>query len=102
MNSIIKKNQSQIAAICEKYRVVKIELFGSAIRDDFDPNQSDLDFLVEFQPMPPVEYANSFFGLRWALQDLFQKSIDLVEANSITNPYFREAIELNRVVLYET
>ena len=102
MNSKIENHQSEIAAICEKYRVVKIELFGSATRDDFDPNQSDLDFLVELQPRPPVEYANSFFCLRWALQDLFQKSIDLVEANSITNPYFRQSIELNRVVLYET
>lgn len=100
MNSLIESKQTEIAELCQKYKVLKIELFGSATGDDFDPDKSDLDFLVQFQPMPPVEYANSFFGLQSALQDLFNRSIDLVELNTIHNPYFLQSIESNRVVLY--
>jgi predicted nucleotidyltransferase len=100
MNEIIKSQQTKIVEICQQYKVKKIELFGSAAGDNFDPKQSDLDFLVQFQQMPPVEYANNFFGLRTALQNLFNRSIDLVELNSIRNPYFLQAIESKRVVLY--
>lgn len=100
MNSLIESKHTQIAELCQKYRVLRIELFGSATGEDFDPDQSDLDFLVQFQQMPPVEYANSFFGLRAALQSLFNRSIDLVELNTIRNPYFLKSIRDNRVVLY--
>jgi predicted nucleotidyltransferase len=63
--------------------------FGSAARDDFDPESSDLDFLVEFEPMSPREYADSFFGLLEDLERLFGQRIDLLEPEPIENPYIR-------------
>jgi uncharacterized protein len=100
MNNIIASKQEKIIKLCQKYRVFKIELFGSATGDNFNPETSDLDFLVQFKPMSPVEYADSFFELRESLEKLFNRSIDLVELATISNPYFLQKIESSRVVLY--
>ncbi|CBN55573.1 MULTISPECIES: nucleotidyltransferase family protein [Kamptonema] len=97
---ILESKQVQLTEFCQHYRVLKMELFGSATGDNFDEEKSDLDFLVQFTPMSPVEYANCFFGLREALNKLFNRSIDLVEINSIRNPYFLQSIEKSRVILY--
>ena len=68
----------------------RLELFGSATNGRFDATSSDLDFLVEFQPLGPVDRADAYFGLLAALQDLFQRDVDLVETEAINNPYFRK------------
>jgi predicted nucleotidyltransferase len=62
---------------------------------------SDRDFLVSFEPMPPVEHADRFFGLLKDLKRLFGRRIDLLEAEPIENPYLRESIVRSRKVLYE-
>lgn len=64
------------------------------------PDRSDLDFLVEFQAMPPTEHARCYFGLLEDLEALFQRPVDLVEVPSLRNPYFLEAIEPTRELLY--
>jgi predicted nucleotidyltransferase len=80
--------------------VRRLELFGSATRDDFDDTTSDLDFLVEFEEMPPAEYADAYFGLLAALESLLRRRIDLVVLSAIRNPYFLESINRSRTVLY--
>jgi predicted nucleotidyltransferase len=77
-----------------------LELFGSAANGRFDATASDLDFLVEFEPLSPADRADAYFGLLAALQDLFQRDIDLVEAEAINNPYFRQTVQAGRTVLY--
>ncbi|MEO6194110.1 MAG: nucleotidyltransferase domain-containing protein [Thermoanaerobaculia bacterium] len=101
MHSIIQEHIEALRALALKHRVERLDLFGSAAREDFDPETSDLDFLVSFEPMPPVEHADSFFGLLEDLQRLFGRRIDLLEAEPIENPYRRESIERSRKVLYE-
>ena len=81
-------------------QVQRLELFGSALRDDFAPERSDLDFLVEYRDMPLEDRSETFFGLWEALQAMFGRDIDLVESSTIKNPYFREAVESTRVPLY--
>lgn len=61
---------------------------------------SDLDFLVEFEPLPEGGYVDAYFGLLEALQILFRKSVDLVVASAIRNPYFRQSVEAGRMSLY--
>ncbi|HEY9702253.1 MAG TPA: nucleotidyltransferase domain-containing protein [Allocoleopsis sp.] len=100
MNTIIKNHHTQIIQFCQQYGVKKIELFGSGNTDQFDLETSDLDFLIEFKSMSPVEYSRNFFNLKYALQDLFNRSIDLVEIHTINNPYFLKSINSNRVILY--
>jgi predicted nucleotidyltransferase len=97
----IAKNLKAIKEFCVQYRVRRLELFGSAIDDEnFDPEESDLDFLVEFQPLKPGEYADTYFGLLEALETLFNRHVDLVMVRAVKNPYFLEAINKSRKVLY--
>jgi len=63
MNQRVSACREQLAAICREYRVRRLALFGSALRDDFDPERSDLDFIVEFEPLPSGTYADTYFGL---------------------------------------
>jgi hypothetical protein len=100
MDRRIDEKREQIAALCREYRVRRLAVFGSALRDDFDPLRSDLDFVVEFEPLPEGKYADTYFGLIEALEGLFQRHVDLVEAGSIRNPYFQQEIEAKQVSLY--
>ena len=100
MQSQIESRREQIAELCREYRVKQLEVFGSALRDDFDAQHSDLDFLVEFERLPAGEYAKTYFGLMEALENLFQRKIDLVVASAIKNPYFRAGVERNKALLY--
>ena len=97
---LIGNQLDAIRALCSRYHVTRLELFGSATRDDFEPIRSDLDFLVEFAPLSPSDRADAYFGLLEALQDLFQRDIDLVETQAITNPYFKQSVDAGRTVLY--
>jgi uncharacterized protein len=97
----IRDNSETIRAICERYRVKRLEVFGSTSAvTGFDPEKSDIDFLVEFLPLQWGEHADAYFGLLEALERLFQRHVDLVMPRAIKNPYFLESINKNREVLY--
>jgi len=101
MISLVKENYKAIKELCIRYRVRRLELFGSAIDDKkFDSQKSDIDFLVEFQPLKQGEYADNYFGLLESIESLFNRHIDLVMPRAIKNPYFLEAINKNRELLY--
>lgn len=101
MHSLVQDNLEALRNLCLRHRVERLDVFGSAARDDFDPESSDLDFLVEFEPMSPVDHAESFFGLQEDLERLFGRPIDLLEREPIENPYLWQSIERSRRVLYE-
>lgn len=90
----------EISALCRKFHARRLELFGSAAKETFDPARSDLDFLVEFPPDLVDGRADSYFGLLFALQELFGRRIDLVELTAIDNPLFLKAISSSRTMLY--
>ncbi len=101
MIGFIEENYESLKRLCKKYRVKRFEVFGSVLTGEgFDPENSDLNFLVEFLPLQPGEHADAYFGLLEALQDLFTRSIDLVETKAIRNPYFLELINQNRKEIY--
>lgn len=94
--------QGQIAELCGRHHVRRLDVFGSAATGDFDPARSDLDFLVEFDDLPPVAFADAFFGLREGLEALFSRPVDLVTPESVVNPYLRASIAAGRQPLYGT
>jgi predicted nucleotidyltransferase len=101
MVNLIEKNRKAIEELCLKFRVRRLEVFGSASTGrNFDAENSDLDFLVEFQTLQPGEHANTYFGLLDALENLFNRHIDLVMPRAVKNRYFIESINKNREVLY--
>jgi uncharacterized protein len=100
MERKIGLKREEIAELCRRHRVRRLALFGSAVGEGFDPERSDLDFLVEFKPLPPGTYADTYFGLLEALQQLFGRPVDLVDDSAIKNPYFRESVERSQALLY--
>jgi predicted nucleotidyltransferase len=100
MDPSVAEQRAEIAELCRRYRVRRLELFGSAVGEHFDAQRSDADFLVEFEPLAEGEYADSYFGLRESLQSLLSRPVDLVMTGAIRNPYFLKAIEPTRTVLY--
>lgn len=100
MSPLIESRQRELTALCRRYRVKSLELFGSAARGDFDPEHSDLDFLVAFEPLPVGERADAYFGLLESLEALFGRSVDLVVLRAVRNPCFLENIASSRMRLY--
>ena len=101
MISLIEKSSGALAQLCVRYRVRRLELIGSAVTGEkFDAEKSDIDFLVEFQPLKQGEYADTYFGLLEALESLFNRHVDLVMVRAVKNPYFLESINKSRKVLY--
>jgi len=97
---LFTQRQAEVEALCRRYHVRRLELFGSAASGQDRPGESDLDFLVEFNPPSPGAYADAYFGLLEALQLLFGRPVDLVVASAIKNPYFRQSVELTKTLLY--
>jgi uncharacterized protein len=87
MNSILTKNIDKITLLCTKHNVKNLFAFGSVCSDEFN-NKSDIDLLVSFQPMDFGDYADNYFDLAEKFEKLFNRHIDLVTENSLSNPYF--------------
>ena len=100
MTGLIEQHRPELTELCRRHHVKTLELFGSASVGEFDPERSDLDFLVDFQPMPPGSHSQAYFGLWFALEDLFGCKVDLVETPAVTNPFFLQEIRPSRRVLY--
>jgi predicted nucleotidyltransferase len=100
MIAIIENKKESLINLCRQFGVKRLDVFGSAASGHFDPQKSDIDFLVEFETASPAEHAARYFGLLAALQDSFSFNIDLVEIKAVKNPYFRNSLELSRVAVY--
>jgi uncharacterized protein len=96
----IEAQRVALEALCRRFHVRRLELFGSASGERFDSTSSDLDFLVEFEDLPAGGYADAYFGLAESLKELFRRDIDLVVLSAVKNPYFLESIERSRTLLY--
>lgn len=90
-----------IAEACRTHQVLRMHLFGSALREDFEPAISDLDLLVEFQPLTPRELVHAYFGLEKQLTSVTGHSVDLVMSDAVRNPYVRQDIEASKQLIYE-
>ena len=100
MVPLIEEKKDELFALCRKFNVRTLELFGSAARGTFDLESSDLDFLVDIASQEPVRHADDYFGLLFALENLFSRHVDLVEDGASKNPYFLKSIAIDRTVLY--
>ena len=103
MPPVVEERLAEIAQLCRRHRVARLELFGSAAAGRFRPGESDLDFLVTFEPEAPLDGLADYFDLADGLQALFGAPADLVVAEAIRNPYFRHAVDAGpRSPLYES
>ena len=86
--------------LCRKYNVSTLYLFGSATSNKFTES-SDLDFLITFGDIPILDYADYFFDFMHDLEDLFNRKIDLLTEQSLTNPYLIKSINQNKQLIYD-
>ena len=100
MTKFIERHREEVATLCRRAHARRLDIFGSAVRDDFDPVTSDLDFLVEFDDLSPTQYAEAYFVLKESLEGLFGKPVDLITEANLENPYFRDRVESERLPLY--
>ena len=98
----IELHREELRALCHRFHVRRLDLFGSAARGDFDPERSDVDFLVEFDREHPEALAfETYFGLKEALEALLDRPVDLVEPGAVCNPYLKASIEGSREPVFE-
>jgi len=100
MQDFILAKREEIAELCRKHHVRRLSVFGSAVRDDFDPATSDVDLRVEFESLAAASYAQNYFSLRRALTQELHREVDLVSAPVIRNPFFKSEIEATQELLY--
>jgi predicted nucleotidyltransferase len=98
MIELIQNHRPEIEALCRKYRVKKLELFGSAASGEFDATTSDVDFFYEFGDT--LDIANRFFRLNEDLEKLLGVKVDLVSSRHTKNPYFLQVANRHRYTLY--
>ena len=103
MNAIITDNREKIEDICREHHVASLYTFGSVNTDKFNED-SDVDLIVSFdmEQLPIEEYADVYFDMLFTLEELLNREVDLVTERSIKNPYFKEEIAKNRVLIYKS
>ncbi len=100
MVRVLEDKQQAIAQACQRCGVLRMYAFGSVLRDDFRPGDSDIDLLVEFAPMHPHKLVDAYFGLLDELRSIFDAEIDLVMSDAVKNRYIAADIERTRQALY--
>ena len=96
---ISKKNIDRIKKLCEKYKVKTFSAFGSVTREDFK-DDSDIDFVVDFDETDPFKYTDLYFQLKENLENLLQRQIDLIEERGIKNQFFRKELDSTKILIY--
>jgi uncharacterized protein len=100
MTRVLEGHRQELIDLCRKYRVRRLDVFGSAARSDFDEDSSDVDLLVEFDDMPHADRADAYLGFLTAVEALLRRRVDLVEVRAVRNPYLRRGIEESRELVY--
>jgi len=96
---IVEKNINQVHSLCLKHKVSKLFVFGSVLTKHFK-SDSDVDFIVDFDNIELAEYADNYFDLKFALEKIFNREVDLLEDKAIRNPYLRKSIDTSKKLVY--
>ena len=95
----LDKYTNEIDTLCRQNKVKSLYVFGSVLTERFS-EKSDIDLVVDIDSNDPFDYADSYFNLKFALQDLFRRPIDLLENKAIKNPYIRKNIDSSKSLIY--
>ena len=101
MISLVEDRKVEIDEVCQQYGVERLDLFGSAAGEEFDPGRSDLDFVVLFERREPPNLFDRYFGLKEELENLFGREVDLVMEGALRKDQrFADGVAETRVALY--
>ena len=99
MNTILHQLQPNIAQLCKKHGVSQLYAFGSVLTPHFTKD-SDVDLLVDFNKEDISDYFTNYFDLKYALEALLGREVDLVENGAISNPVFRHNVDRTKSIIY--
>ena len=97
---IIQDHQDQIHHLCLNHQVKRLYVFGSVLTERFNES-SDIDFVVEFEDLDPLVYMDHYFAVKFGLEEILKRKVDLLEDHSIVNPVFRAALDRTKKLIYE-
>ena len=96
---LIETNIQKIAALCKKYKVNKLFVFGSILTNRFNDN-SDVDLVVSCNKAEVSDYFDNYFDFKYALEELFGREVDLLEEQTIKNPYLKKNVDTTKALIY--
>lgn len=96
---LLDKHKKDINRLCAEHKVRHLYAFGSVLSDDFNKD-SDIDMVVSFEPIDVPLYADNYFDLKFSLQKILNRPIDLLEEKAIKNPYFKQSIDKKKKLIY--
>ena len=97
--TLLGQYASDINRLCVQHKVRRLYAFGSIVSGNLKKD-SDIDFIVDFEPLDVNQYADNYFDFKFALEDTFHQPIDLLEEKTIKNPYFKKVVENQRQLIY--
>jgi predicted nucleotidyltransferase len=98
-NMYLDNYKNNLTKLCRQNKVKSLYVFGSVLTNRFGDN-SDIDMVVDIDSSNPLEYADSYFNLKFALQDLFNRPMDLLENKAIRNDLMRQQIDKSKQLVY--
>jgi len=97
--NVVERNMNQVSKLLEHHKVDNMYLFGSVLTENFALT-SDIDFLVNFGQVELEDYFDNYIGLKTGLEQIFNRSVDLVEEKTVKNPVLRRSIDRNKKLIY--
>ncbi|PQJ73816.1 nucleotidyltransferase family protein [Polaribacter gangjinensis] len=97
--SFIQKHSKEINKLCKSHKVKSLYAFGSVLTDKFN-SESDIDLIVDFQQIDILDYGDNYYNLKFSLEEMFKRNVDLLEEKAIRNPYFLETLNQSKKMIY--
>ena len=96
---LIETHMQAIRALCKKYKVRRLFVIGS-IRTDRFTDASDVDMIVDFDKAEVLDYFDNYFDFKYSLEDVLGREVDLVEEQTIKNPYLKKNVDATKLLIY--
>lgn len=97
--NLIQNYSKEIINLCKKHKVKSLYAFGSVLTEKFN-SESDVDLIVDFQQIDVLDYGDNYYNLKFSLEDIFKRNVDLLEEKAIRNPYFIKTLNQNKKLIY--
>lgn len=97
--NLIENHTKDILNLCKTHKVKSLYAFGSVLTDKFN-NKSDVDLIVDFEKLDVLDYGDNYYDLKFSLENILKRKVDLLEEKAIKNPYFRKTLNQNKKLIY--
>lgn len=96
----LKDHIERIKPLCDTYHVKSLFAFGSVVSDKLKM-ESDIDLIVDIDSKDPLDYSDNYFALKFQLENIFKRPVDLLEDKAIKNPFLKKQIDTTKVLIYD-